>query len=161
MKALLPLLLALAGFAGCSRPGALPADLAPTAMVRQATIQLIAAPPDAKGCEVHTAPLAVELPAPEPALWGALHSLLDAGRRYEGSGLHNALADSLLRVVRIERQGDLARIYLTGYLELADPCDRRRVPAQLVHTATQFQGVRRAEILLDGKPLLDLLADPK
>jgi hypothetical protein len=157
VKRPLPLVLALAALAACSPPGARPtADVEPTAMVSTATIQLIAKAGDP--CDDRTAPQEVELPVPEPALWGALHALLDAGRRYEGGGHHNTLADSPLRVVRIERQGDLARIYLTGYLELADACDRKRVPAQLVHTATQFKGVRRAEIFLDGKPLSELLA---
>ncbi len=157
MKPLRRLLLALALLAGCSRAGDPPQSLEATAMIRKARIHLISVD-GSKDCGDRTGTLEVELPTSEPALWGALHALLDAGRRYDGSGLYNALANSPLRVERIDRHGDEARVYLTGYLELGGECDSPRVLAQLTRTATQFQDVKRAEFFLDGKPLRDLLS---
>jgi hypothetical protein len=153
---LLPLL-ALPFLAGCPHPGEAPQDLEATAMVRTARIHLIAVD-GSKGCVDGTGTLDVELPTPEPALWGALHALLDAGSRYRGSGLYNALANSPLKVERIDRRGGGTRIYLTGYLELGGECDSSRVMAQLTRTATQFPDVKTAEFFLDGKPLRDLLS---
>lgn len=151
------LLALLALLAGCSRAGGPPQRLAAAAMIRQARIHLV--PVDgAKDCGDRTGTLEVELPASEPALWGSLHALLDAGRRYEGSGLYNALANSPLRVERVERSGSAARVYLTGYLELGGECDGSRALAQLTRTATQFSDVKTAEFFLDGKPLRGLLA---
>ncbi|MEO6192411.1 MAG: GerMN domain-containing protein [Thermoanaerobaculia bacterium] len=162
---LLLALVVLSALAGCSRPdpeGA-PQDIEATVMIRKARIHLIAiegreGSGDAVGCGDRTGTLDVELPTSEPALWGALHALLDAGKRYQGSGLYNALANSPLKVERIDRRGGEARVYLTGYLELGGECDSPRVLAQLTRTATQFSDVKTAEFFLDGKPLRDLLS---
>jgi len=158
-------LLALALLAGCSRldPESAPQDVEATAMIRKARIHLIAiegrgGSGEAVGCGDRTGTLDVELPTSEPALWGALHALLDAGKRYQGSGLYNSLANSPLKVERIDRRGGEARVYLTGYLELGGECDSPRVLAQLTRTATQFSDVKTAEFFLDGKPLKDLLS---
>jgi hypothetical protein len=165
LRLLLLALIVLGVLAGCSRPdpeGA-PQGIEATVMIRKARIHLIAieghgGSGDAVGCGDRTGTLDVELPTSEPALWGALHALLDAGKRYQGSGLYNALANSPLKVERIDRRGGEARIYLTGYLELGGECDSPRVLAQLTHTATQFSDVKTAEFFLDGKPLRDLLS---
>lgn len=164
LRLLLLALVILGALAGCSRPeGAVQEDVEATAMIRRATIHLIVlegkgGSGEAVGCGDHTGTLEVELPTDEPALWGALHALLDAGKRYQGSGLYNALANSPLKVEKIDRQGSEARVYLTGYLELGGECDSPRVLAQLTRTATQFPDVKTAEFFLDGKPLKDLLS---
>jgi hypothetical protein len=93
-----------------------------------------------------------------PALWGSLEAVLSAGKRYESQGLYNALANSPLRIQKIERAGGTARIYLAGYLEIGGECDSPRVLSQLTETATQFQDVDKAELFLDGKPLAALLS---
>ena len=144
---------------GCGRTENAPQDVNATAKVRKARIFLIST--DDKGpvgCGDSAVPMEADLPAPTPALWGSLETLLTAGNSYESAGFYNALANSPLRVQRIERSGPTARIYLTGYLEIGGACDSPRVLSQLTETATQFQDVDKAEIFLDGKPLEELLS---
>ncbi|HKI06710.1 MAG TPA: GerMN domain-containing protein [Thermoanaerobaculia bacterium] len=158
----LPLLIVLALGAGCQRSEA-PQDVNATATIRKARIFLIAiedkgaAGPEV-GCGDSAVPVEVEMPAPMPALWGSMESLLTAGKRYESQGFYNALANSPLRVQKIERSGATARIYLAGYMEIGGECDSPRVLSQLTETATQFKDVDKAEVFLDGKPLAELLS---
>jgi hypothetical protein len=152
-------LLLLVLLAGCGGTEKAPQDVNATTKVRKARIFLIST--DDKGpvgCGDSAMPVEADLPAPTPALWGSLETLLTAGQRYESAGFYNALANSPLRVQRIERSGPTARIYLTGYLEIGGACDSPRVLSQLTETATQFQDVDKAEIFLDGKPLEELLS---
>jgi hypothetical protein len=145
-------------WAGCRRTEA-PQDVNATATIRKARIFLIST--DGKGpvgCGDSAVPVEADLAAPSPALWGSLETLLSAGKRYESAGYYNALANSPLRVERIERSGTTVRIYLNGYLEIGGECDSPRVLDQLTRTATQFSDVKEAEFFLDGKPLRDLLS---
>ena len=163
MRTRLPSLLSLLSLlslvsAACHREVA-PQDLTAGATTRKTQIFLIASEAKpALGCGADAVPVEVELPAPAPALRGSLEALLAAGKSYESAGYYNALASSPLRLQRIERSGDRARIYLAGYLELGGECDGPRVLSQLTATATQFRDLRKAELFLDGRPLRDLLA---
>lgn len=158
----LPSFLLLYALVSCHRADS-PQGLGTGATTRRARIFLIAiedhgkAGPDV-GCGDSAVPVEVELPAPKPALRGSLEALLSAGKSHESAGYYNALANSPLRLQRIERSGDRARIYLTGYLELGGECDSPRVLSQLDETATQFRDLQKAEFFLDGKPLADLLS---
>jgi Sporulation and spore germination len=159
---LLPLAL-FAVLTGCRQQSEAPQDVNATAKVRKARIFLISIEGKGTagaevGCGDSAVPVEADLPAPAPALWGSLETLLAAGKRYESAGFYNALANSPLRVQRIERSGSTARIYLTGYLEIGGVCDSPRVLSQITETATQFQDVDKAEIFLDGKPLDELLS---
>lgn len=156
----LPFLLVLAA-AGCNRVDS-PPDLNAGDRTRQARIFLISIDEGVLGqqvgCGDRAVPVDVELPLSTPALEGSLEALLAAGKRHESAGLYNAIADSPLRLERIERSGNAVRIYLAGYLELGGECDSPRVLAQLSETATQFRDVETAELFLDGKPLRELLS---
>jgi hypothetical protein len=111
------------------------------------------------GCGDSAVPVEVTLPAPAPALAGALGALLRSRDRIDpASGLYNPLYASELQVAGIDRAGDEARVRLSGYLELGDACESRRIQAQLEGTVTQFQGIRRATFTLAGQPLEQLLA---
>jgi Sporulation and spore germination len=139
----------------------LPPNLAAGATTRKAHIFLISGEKRGKlavGCGDSTVPVEVELPAPRPALRGSLEALLAAGKSYENAGYTNALANSPLRLQRIERSPGRAEIYLSGYLELGGECDSSRVLSQLNATATQFRDLQKAEFFLEGKPLADLLS---
>jgi hypothetical protein len=50
-----------------------------------------------------------------------------------------------------------ALVTLTGKFQLAGTCDGPRVEAQLVDTVTQFDGVNDAVILINERPLSDIL----
>ena len=157
----LPLLSLLSLLAGCQRPEPAPSVEA-AASTRRARIFMISVKDGAvagpgAGCDGKIAPVEVELPAPSPALRGSLEALLAAGDQYQNAGLYNALANSPLRLERVERKGATARIYLDGYLELAGECDGASALSQLTETATQFRDLTEAELFLDGKPLRELL----
>jgi len=154
-------LLSLPSLLGCHRSDP-PLALDAGAQTRQARIFMIAldrgaASSPKAGCGGNAKAVEVELPVAAPALRGSLEALLAAGDRYESAGLYNSLAHSPLRLERLERTGAAVRIYLDGYLELGGDCDGSNVLAQLTETATQFRDVDKAELFLDGKPLLELL----
>ena len=149
--------------AGRSAPAALPVTRADQP-VSQVRVFLIS-PGDQGhsgtkvGCGDSAVPVEVALPRREPGLPGALHALLALRERYqEPSGLSNPLYSSALELVRIERQGEEARIYLKGYLELGDGCDNPRILAELQETARQFSDVTRVQFFLDDRPLPEILS---
>lgn len=147
-------------FAACHRDDP-PQNLAAGTTTRKTQIFLISGEGKGKpafGCGDNPVPVEVELPAPGPALRGSLLALIAAGKSYDNAGYYNALANSHLRLQRIERTGSRVRVYLTGYLELGGECDSPRVLSQLNATATQFRDLQKAEFFLDGKPLADLLS---
>ncbi|HEY7213921.1 MAG TPA: GerMN domain-containing protein [Thermoanaerobaculia bacterium] len=156
-------LLSLLSFSACNRADMPPQSLSAGARTRKARIFLVsiergkATGPEI-GCGGRLEALEVELPVPTPALQGSLEALLDAGQQHQNAGFYNSLANSPLRIERIERSGGKARIDLGGYLELGGECDGSRVLEQLTETATQFRDVTKAEFFLGGKPLRKLLS---
>jgi Sporulation and spore germination len=162
LASLLSLLSLLSFLFGC-QPEDSPQGLTASAKTQKARIFLIAIEDGGNsgpevGCDDSAVAVEEDLPVPQPALRASLEALLAAGKRHESAGYYNALANSPLRLERIERSGGAARIYLTGYLELGGECDSPRVLAQLEQTATQFRDVQKAEFFLGGKPLADLLS---
>jgi Sporulation and spore germination len=145
-------------------PAAPPPD--PAAVVERAHIYLIAPGDGGRlgrkvACGDSAVPVEVALPQAQPALAGALSRLLAMSDRFDhASGLINPLYASRLRLTGVERQGAQARLHLTGYVELGDDCDNRRMLAQLTETALQFDGISLAQFDLDGQPLRDLLRAP-
>lgn len=119
-----------------------------------------AAPGPVTGCgdAGNVVPLDVDLPAPAPALEGALSALLTLQRGAEARDLYNALAHSPLKIDRIDRTGPEVRVYLSGYVEIGDDCDGPRILAQLTRTALQFHDLQHAQFFLDGKPLQSVLS---
>ena len=106
------------------------------------------------GCGDSVVPVEVELPAPKPALRGALEALLAIDTPYDPrSGFYTALHSSPLEIRRLQQDGDTVRIDIAGWVELEDDCDAPRVLEQLTRTATQFRDVRRADFYVDGAPL--------
>lgn len=106
----------------------------------------------------HVVPLDVDLPAPAPALEGALSALLTLQQGAEARDLYNALAHSPLKIDRIDRTGSEVRVYLSGYVEIGSDCDGPRILAQLTRTALQFHDLQHAQFFLDGKPLPSILS---
>lgn len=110
------------------------------------------------GCGDSVVPAPVLLDRRQPALEGAFKALLGHRSRYDRpSGLYNALYASRLELDHIDHKGAEVTLYLTGYLELATPCDGPRLQAQLVETALQFRDVQLVHVLLGGKQLSALL----
>jgi hypothetical protein len=112
----------------------------------------------AAGCGDSVVPLEVDLPAPAPALEGALSALLALQDGAEDKDLYNALEHSPLKVDRIDRTGPEVRVYLSGYVEIGGDCDGPRILSQLTETALQFHDLQHAQFFLDGKPLQGVLS---
>lgn len=150
----------------CCNPGPIASSLAlrgtePTQRVRVFLI----APSDAGrlGRQVACADSAVgvemSLASPQPALEGSLAALLALSTpHHEATGFHNPLYASPLAVERIERKGPEVNVHLTGYVELAGPCDASRLLAQLTETALQFQDVQHAVFYIGEERLNELVA---
>lgn len=158
------LVLALLLGLSCGRSGETETDLRAQEVTDRVRVFLIL-PDDggstgiAAGCGDSAVPVEVKLAEAEPALRGALRALLDMHSRFDrASGLYNALYASPLSLQRIDRVGAEARVYLTGYVEIADSCDGKRALAQLTETALQFPDVQKVQLWLDGKPLRDLVS---
>ena len=110
------------------------------------------------GCGDSAVPVEINLPREEPGLEGSLRALLALKERYqEPSGLSNPLYSSALELVRVERQGNEARVDLKGYLERGDECDNPRILAELQETALQFPDVEHVTFYLGGQPLVKVL----
>jgi hypothetical protein len=77
---------------------------------------------------------------------------------YGASGLHNALAQSDLKVESVAIVNARAEIRLSGSLKLGGVCDGPRVEAQIKETALQFSTVKSVAVWVNGKTLEALLA---
>jgi hypothetical protein len=159
----LALLLGLA----CHRPAATQAGSRPAAdAVTDRVRVFLISPGDGGqagpkvGCGDSAVPIEVRLARPRPALSGALEALLAMRGNYDGgSGLINALYASSLTLAGIERSGAVAKVHLSGYIELAGACENSRMLGELTETALQFGDVARAQFVLDGQPLRDLVQE--
>jgi spore germination protein GerM len=113
----------------------------------------------AVGCGDSSVPVTVQIEPTNRPIAAALDALLAVKDEHYGqSGLLNALAGDSLSVTSVDVGEDgTALVTLSGDFELAGTCDGPRVEAQLVDTVTQFDGVDDAVILINGRPLSDIL----
>ena len=111
------------------------------------------------GCNDSVIPVVTEFPPTTAPLTAALERMLAMKDQFFGeSGLYNALYQSDLRLERAAVENGRATIRLTGQLRLGGVCDNPRVEAQIAQTALQFSSVREVAILLNGRPLADVLS---
>lgn len=113
----------------------------------------------AVACGDSVVPVTVMLPAGEPPLRGALRVLLELRRdNLGGPELINPLVHSRLQVVSARIEDGRAEVHLRGELRPAPwPCNPPRIRAQLEETALQFDDVREAVFLVNGRPLNEVL----
>jgi spore germination protein GerM/predicted small lipoprotein YifL len=111
------------------------------------------------GCGDSVVPVTLQIEPTNQPITTALEMLLAVdNERYGQSGLLNALAGDSLSVDGVDVGEDgTALVTLTGKFQLAGTCDGPRVEAQLVDTVTQFDGVNDAVILINERPLSDIL----
>ncbi|OGC68782.1 hypothetical protein A2415_05395 [candidate division WWE3 bacterium RIFOXYC1_FULL_39_7] len=84
----------------------------------------------------------------------ALSILFGEKDQFIGKGaLYNTLYQSNLKVERVEIDQGIAKVYLTGEMKLGGVCDNPRLEGQVEYTTQQFEGVRHAELYLNGAPL--------
>lgn len=90
---------------------------------------------------------------------GAMRALLaDKTERQSGSGLYNALWQSVLSVGEAKVVGATANVTLSGQMQLSGVCDNPRVKAQLESTAKRASGADAVAITLNGKTLDEALS---
>lgn len=73
------------------------------------------------------------------------------------SGLYNALYQSDLKMSSWEKEGDTVTIELLGTLKSSGVCDDERIIKQIERTAAVAAGADTAVILVDGKPIKEVL----
>jgi LysM repeat protein len=114
------------------------------------------------GCNDSAVGVTVTFEPTQAPLTAALTLLLNINESFYGqSGLYNALNPSDLSVQTIEIVDGQATIALGGELVLGGACDGPRVQAQLEQTALQYSTVEAVTILVNGKPLNDVLSAAK
>ncbi|MBG6191974.1 hypothetical protein IWX64_002943 [Arthrobacter sp. CAN_A212] len=74
------------------------------------------------------------------------------------SGLVNVLYQSRLTYVGGELNGSTVTIWLTGQFMLGGVCDIPRAKAQLEYTAMTAAGATTARVLINGRPIDEVLS---
>src|SRR5215211_4789936 len=113
------------------------------------------------GCGDSLVPVDVEVPAAgttEGKVTQALLKLFSIKQQLYGqSGLYTALYMNNLVVDRVEMQGGIAAVYLSGTLSLGGECDDPRAEGQVAQTARLVPGVTGAIVIYQGGPLTNLV----
>ncbi len=112
------------------------------------------------GCGDSVQRVTVQIPKTTAPLGASLVELLKIKDQYYGqSGLYNALyqSDLSLESVSIDANAT-AHIRLKGTMKLGGVCDMPRVKAQIHDTAIQFESVKKTNILVNDKPIDDVLS---
>lgn len=111
------------------------------------------------GCDDSIIAVERTMPTTTAPLTAVLRELLAIRETmYGASGLHNALAQSDLKVESVSIINGRAEIRLSGSLKLGGVCDGPRVDAQIKETALQFSTVKGVAVWVNGKPLESLLS---
>lgn len=94
------------------------------------------------------------IPPTTAPLKAALDQLLAVkSKNYGQSGLYNSLYQSNLKVDSVSITDNVATIKLSGTTALGGECDDPRFKAQIEETALQFPTVTQADILINNKPI--------
>lgn len=111
------------------------------------------------GCEDSLVPVDVRVPYTQGVLRAALEKLFSIRERmYGASGLYNSLYQSQLRIDSAVVSAGKATVRLSGYFSMGGECDSPRVQAQIEQTALQFSTVQTVTVLLNERPLADVLS---
>jgi hypothetical protein len=88
-----------------------------------------------------------------------IQALLDQTQnQVGGSGLVNALYQSELEVQDVSIDGDVVTVELAGTPVSAGTCDDPRIMSQLEYTAVANAGAYTAEILVNGRPIAEVMS---
>jgi hypothetical protein len=109
--------------------------------------------PDAVGCGDRIEPYAIGIESTNAVLRASLEALLSLDRR-EYTYLENYLYDYEFELERLSVKEGEAFIFLRGEYVPYDTCDERRMYAQILHTALQFENIEKASIFINGDPLI-------
>ncbi len=111
------------------------------------------------GCGDSVVGVEREIPQTQGVLHSAIEQLISLKERTNSeSGLYSPLYQSNLKVEKVTVTDGKAVIRLTGSLQLGGECDDPRVKAQFEQTALQFPTVKEVLVLINGKPLDQLLS---
>jgi hypothetical protein len=111
------------------------------------------------GCNDSLVSVSREIPRTTDPLSAALTALLSLkGETYGQSGLYNALGRSTLRLENVWVSDGAARVALSGTLTMAGACDGPRVEAELRQVVLQFEGIKTATFVLNGRPLAEAMS---
>lgn len=111
------------------------------------------------GCNDSVVPVKREIGKTQTPLQDALKELLSYKSQYFGeSGFYNALYHSDLKFDSATITNGEAEIKMSGALKLSGVCDSPRVKAQIEETARQFPTVSTVRVLINNKPIDDVLS---
>jgi hypothetical protein len=111
------------------------------------------------GCNDSAVPVIVKISFTKGVLKATLEHLLSLkDEYYDQSGLYNALYQSNLHLDNAKIENGEAMINLSGKILLGGECDNPRVEAQIKETALQFSTVKKVTVLINGKPLEEVLS---
>lgn len=95
----------------------------------------------------------------EDQIKAALETLFSfKNSKYSAGSTYSGLANAQVKVDDVSISDGKAKVRLSGSLNLGGDCDNPRVEEQIKATVLQFSEVKEAEILLNGKPLHDVLS---
>jgi hypothetical protein len=143
-----------------------PAAAAAPAATKPAKVALVALNDNGQsgppvGCGDSLVPVTVDVPTASTTagkITQALLKLFSIKQQFYGqSGLYTALYMNNLVVDRVEMQGSVAAIYLSGALSLGGECDDPRAEGQVAQTARLVPGVTGAVVIYKGGPLTNLV----
>lgn len=111
------------------------------------------------GCEDSLVPMITENVTTTNRLKEAMTRLLaNESRTVDNTELYNALYEADLTLESATVDNDVAKVALTGTLNLRGVCDNPRVEAQLEETAKTAADVDKVEITLNGEMLSEALS---
>jgi hypothetical protein len=111
------------------------------------------------GCGDSLIPIERSIPKTTEPLKAAYEQLLSIKTKiFEETKLYNALYQSELSIRSIKIVSGIAKIDLSGTLQLGGTCDTPRVEQQLRQTAFQFAQVKTTDIKINDVPLSEALS---
>lgn len=112
------------------------------------------------GCGDSIIPVSEEIVVSGDPIQESIEKLLSIKNSdIQDQGLYTAFSNSKLSVEKVEIDGTVAKIYLTGNLSLGGVCDSPRVQNQLEKTALQIPEVQTVEIYINNIPLAEILSE--
>lgn len=110
------------------------------------------------GCEDSLVPVKRTIKPTRSPLKAALQQLLSIPADYpENPRLHNYWKGRNLRLKSVLLRKGVATILISGEIFVAGICDEPRIIEQIEATSRQFASVKKVKVLVNGRPLAEVI----